>query len=116
LTLARKHIDEFKRADFNARDIGDWPDGERDRFLADLARIIHAHTKHAFAIAISMPDWHKVNAKYQMAEYDLYPYPVCARTCIKLVRDWCDEEHYDKSQVAISLIEVANTQDTCSNS
>jgi hypothetical protein len=34
-----------------------------------------------------------------MTEYNFYPYPVCARTCIRLVRDWCDERGYDKQQV-----------------
>jgi hypothetical protein len=46
-----------------------------------------------------MPDWHKTNAKYDLTTYNFYPYPICARTCIKLVRDWCDAEGYDKSQV-----------------
>jgi Protein of unknown function (DUF3800) len=97
--LAHKQIREFKRGAFNAREIGDWPNLERDRFLADLAQIIHDHTKHAFAVAISMPAWRKANAKYQMTESNFYPYPICARTCIKLARDWCDAEGYDKKEV-----------------
>jgi hypothetical protein len=65
LLLAKKHIREFKRAAFNFREIGAWYNPERDHFLADLARIIHDYTMHAFAIALSMPDWHKANTKYQ---------------------------------------------------
>jgi uncharacterized protein DUF3800 len=99
LLLASKGIREFKRAAFNARAIGDWPNPERDHFLRDLAAIIHDHTKYAFAVALSMPDWHRTNQKYQLTEYDFYPYPLCARTCIKLVREWCDEHRYDKQQV-----------------
>jgi Protein of unknown function (DUF3800) len=99
LLLARKDIREFKRADFNAREIGAWPNPERDHFLADLARTVHEHTKYAFAIGILMPDWHKANGKYQMAENHWYPYPLCARTCIRHVRDWCNEQGYDKQQV-----------------
>lgn len=99
LALARKHIHEFKRADFQARRIGDWTSRKRDDFLSDLAQIIHDYTKHAFAYAISMPDWRRANEKYQMAEKNYYPYPLCARTCIKGVRDWCDENGYDRAEV-----------------
>lgn len=99
LALAKKHIGEFKRADFNARQIGSWPNPERDHFLADLAQIIHSYTKHAFSIHVSIPDWKRANEKYQMAEFHLYPYPLCARTCIKEVRMWCDENKYDKDEV-----------------
>lgn len=41
ISLARKGIDEFKRAESNARQIGWWSDAERDRFLSELANVIH---------------------------------------------------------------------------
>jgi hypothetical protein len=97
--IAKKGLSEFKRADFNARQIGNWPNTERDRFLGDLARIIHRYTLWAFAYTVSMSDWNRANQKYQMAEKNFYPYPLCARTCMKGVRDWCDREHHDKNQV-----------------
>ena len=99
ISLARKGIKEFKRAKFNAREIGDWPDPERDHFLAELASVIHQYTKHAFSTHVSIPDWKRANVKYKMTEHHLYPYPLCARTCMKLARDWCDENGYDKQQV-----------------
>lgn len=99
LALAKKHIAEFKRADFNMHKIGDWPQPERGRFLRDLAQIIHSYTKHAFCYAVNMPDWCRANETYQMAEKNYYPYPLCARTCIKGVREWCDENGYDKGEV-----------------
>ena len=99
ISLARKGIKQFKRANFNAHDIGDWPEPERDHFLAELAGLIHQYTKHAFGYAISMPDWRRVNEKYQLVEKNYYPYPICARTCIKGVREWCDENGYDKAQI-----------------
>jgi hypothetical protein len=99
ISLARKDIKEFKRSDFNAREIGDWPNLERDYFLAELANVIHKYTKHAFAYSISMPAWRAANAKYQMTEKNFYPYPICARTCIKGVRDWCAENGYNRDEV-----------------
>jgi hypothetical protein len=97
--IAKKGLAEFKRSEFNARQIGDWSNTERDHFLADLAQIIHRYTLHAFAYTVSMPDWKRANEKYQMAEKHFYPYPLCARTCMKGVRDWCDRERHDKNQV-----------------
>jgi len=99
ILISRKEIGEFKRADFNARQIGNWPNPERDYFLADLAQTIHKYTLYAFAFAVSMPDWNRANEKYQMAEKNLYPYPICARTCMKGVRDWCDQNRRDKAQI-----------------
>jgi hypothetical protein len=99
LSLARKGIAEFKRSNFNAHEIGDWPEPERDHFLAELANIVHQYTKHAFAYSISMPDWRSANEKYRMDEHHLYPYPICARTCIRGVREWCAENGYDKAEV-----------------
>jgi hypothetical protein len=61
LALARSHIHEFKRADFQARRIGDWSSRRRGAFLTDLAKIIHSYTKHGFAVALSMPDWRRAN-------------------------------------------------------
>lgn len=46
-----------------------------------------------------MPDWERANAKYQMAESHFYPYPICARTCIKGVRDWCRENARSMDEV-----------------
>jgi len=99
LLIAKKGLREFKRSEFNAREIGDWSDTERDHFLRDLARIIHGYTKFAFGAAVWMADWVRANDKYQLAEKNYYPYPLCARTCMKQVREWCDREHYDKNEV-----------------
>lgn len=99
IILARKGIEEFHRAEFNARKIGDWPDLERQHFLADLAQIIHRHTQYAFCYAVNMADWHAVNAEYQLEEKNFYPYPLCARTCIRGVREWCAARGRDKSEI-----------------
>lgn len=99
LLLASKNIDEFKRADFNARKIGGWSNQARDRFLADLAEIIHQYTAHAFAHTVFIADWKRANEKYELAEKNLHPYPLCARTCMKSAREWCERNGHDKNQV-----------------
>jgi hypothetical protein len=94
LLLAREHMPEFKREPFGIR-----PTPTQRRLLTQFAQIINDYTLHAFSCGIVIPDWHKANEKYPMTEVHLYPYPICARTCVKHVRDWCRENEYQRDQV-----------------
>ncbi|MGB8682618.1 MAG: DUF3800 domain-containing protein [Candidatus Binatus sp.] len=92
LMLARHQLQEFKRHSFGN------PPAE-DRVLADFAQIINDYTLHAFSCGIVMADWERANAIYPMTGMHLYPYAICARTCVKLVRDWCRENDYRRDEV-----------------
>jgi Protein of unknown function (DUF3800) len=84
LLLAKKHLDEFKRSKFLR-----FPKPAGLRILQDFAQIIEDFTVQAFACAVWMEDWKAANRKFQMTRFHMYPYAICARTCVKMVRDWC---------------------------
>src|ERR1035437_4086229 len=73
--------------------------GARNILLNDLAKMINRYALHSFACAVHVPAWQTVNAEYCLAERLLRPYPLCGRTIVKQVRDWCQATGHDPGAV-----------------
>jgi|GEM_PF-6704522 hypothetical protein len=103
LLVAREGLDEFKMSSFVAHEIGDWPEPRRRNFLVQLANTARKHTMHSFACGISIADWNEVRRQYDLEHYHMFPFSLCARGCMKLVREWCINNSYDKNKVAYTF-------------
>jgi hypothetical protein len=94
LLLAKHHLEEFHRYDFRR-----FPRPEHLPILKEFATVANDYTIYAMACGIDMTAWREVNAIYEMEEYGLYPYPICARSCVRLVREWCRSNDYAQNEV-----------------
>jgi hypothetical protein len=74
-----------------------------ERFLQKLAEITVRYTKHNFAAAVVLEDWREANRRFALAEHNLYPYPLCGRTCVQFAYEWCDQFGFKKEEVMFSV-------------
>ena len=84
---------EFKRSKYDLKKFG-------NEFLFELEDLIRDHTIYGFANGIYCDDWRKVAEKYAMELNHLFPFSVCARTCIGLVREWCSKNNVRQQDMA----------------
>jgi hypothetical protein len=103
LLIAHEELDESKMSSFVAHEIGDWPELRRRQLLERLGNTAFKYTIYSFACGISIDSWHTVKQSYDLERYHLFPFTICARTCMKLVREWCAANGYNKNEVAYTF-------------
>ncbi len=74
---------------------GAWLGNEprRQKFLGDLAAVIHRHTNRDFSQDLFLDGYRAVDAQYEFHERVAHPYAIGAWLCISRVRRWMSEKH-----------------------
>ncbi len=67
---------------------------EHDDFNRNLVKLQTDSVACAFLVIIPMSVWTEVNRRYQLEESGLFPYPLCGRGCVRLVRNWCKKHDF----------------------
>lgn len=84
---------EFKRSSYSHKRRG-------NEFLFELEDLVRRHTICAFATGVYCEDWRQVANDYAMELYHLFPFSICARTCIGMVRAWCAKRQMSQDNMA----------------
>lgn len=86
------HMKEFAHFQGEYRD---WKGDElrRQKFLSDLAGVIHSHTNRDFSQSLFLDGYRAIDAQFRFHEHVGHPYAIGAWRCISKVREWMAKKH-----------------------
>ena len=86
------HMKDFAHS---RREFEGWKCDEprRQRFLGDLAKIIHHHTNREFSHTMFLDGYRAVNEQYELREHVGSPYAIGVWLSILAVQDWMKKTH-----------------------